>query len=192
MAHHHSSSSSSSSSTGSMDSMSSSNMAMTFFASTHTPLFSTSWSPTTAGAYAGTCIFLVLLGTLFRSLFALRSVCERRWLDRHLNRRFVVVAGQPSEAQRTIDDADVKAASLLTERGGVEEEVRIVKRHARAVMPWRLSVDLPRAMLASLTAAVGYLLMLAVMTFNVGYFLSVLAGTFLGELLVGRYAHSEE
>ena len=30
--------------------------------------------------------------------------------------------------------------------------------------------------------------MLAVMTFNVGYFLAVLAGSFLGSLLLGRYA----
>ena len=30
--------------------------------------------------------------------------------------------------------------------------------------------------------------MLAVMTFNVGYFMSVLGGTFLGSLAVGRYA----
>lgn len=29
--------------------------------------------------------------------------------------------------------------------------------------------------------------MLAVMTLNVGYFLSVLAGLFVGELLMGRY-----
>jgi hypothetical protein len=30
--------------------------------------------------------------------------------------------------------------------------------------------------------------MLAVMTMNVGYFLSVLGGTFLGSLLVGRFS----
>jgi Ctr copper transporter family len=30
--------------------------------------------------------------------------------------------------------------------------------------------------------------MLAVMTYNIGYFMSVLAGTFVGELAVGRYA----
>ena len=31
--------------------------------------------------------------------------------------------------------------------------------------------------------------MLAVMTMNVGYFLSVLGGTFLGSLLLGRYVN---
>lgn len=34
--------------------------------------------------------------------------------------------------------------------------------------------------------------MLAVMSMNVGYFLSVLGGTFLGSLLVGRFISSTE
>jgi solute carrier family 31 (copper transporter), member 1 len=34
--------------------------------------------------------------------------------------------------------------------------------------------------------------MLAVMTMNIGYFFSVLAGTFVGELVVGRYAVLDE
>ncbi len=34
--------------------------------------------------------------------------------------------------------------------------------------------------------------MLAVMTMNIGYFLSVLAGTFVGELAIGRYAQWED
>lgn len=58
--------------------------------------------------------------------------------------------------------------------------------------PWRLSVDLPRAVLVTVIAGVGYLLMLAVMSMNVGYFMSILAGAFVGELAVGRYAHVAE
>jgi hypothetical protein len=34
--------------------------------------------------------------------------------------------------------------------------------------------------------------MLAVMTLNVGYFFSVLGGTFLGEVLAGRFSFWEE
>jgi hypothetical protein len=34
--------------------------------------------------------------------------------------------------------------------------------------------------------------MLAVMTMNVGYFLSILAGTFLGSIALGRYATAFE
>ena len=45
---------------------------MTFFTSTSTPLFSLSWSPSTAGQYAGTCIFLIVLAALFRALVAIR------------------------------------------------------------------------------------------------------------------------
>ena len=33
--------------------------------------------------------------------------------------------------------------------------------------------------------------MLAVMTMNVGFFMSVLAGVFVGELVVGRFGHSD-
>jgi copper transporter 1 len=47
-------------------------MAMTFFTSTTTPLFSKAWTPNGAGQYAGTCIFLVALATIFRSLLAIR------------------------------------------------------------------------------------------------------------------------
>ena len=34
--------------------------------------------------------------------------------------------------------------------------------------------------------------MLAVMTMSVGYFLSVLAGLFIGELMIGRYSHMDD
>ncbi|KAI9787890.1 MAG: hypothetical protein M1816_007376 [Peltula sp. TS41687] len=166
-------------------------MVMTFFTSTRTPLYSTGWTPTTTGRYAGSCIFLIILAVLFRTSLALRQRLELYWLDRHLNRRYVVVAGRTTEKARVSGDADAKSA-LLVSAAGVEEDVRVVRRHLRATPPWRLSVDLPRALLGTVMAGIGYLLMLAVMTCNVGYFLSVLAGVFLGELLVGRYTQMDE
>lgn len=67
------------SSTSAMDMSSSSTsmmgmdaMAMTFFTSTTTPLFSMAWMPSSAGQYAGTCIFLIALATIFRALLAIR------------------------------------------------------------------------------------------------------------------------
>ncbi|KAF2720487.1 hypothetical protein K431DRAFT_226488 [Polychaeton citri CBS 116435] len=47
-------------------------MAMVFFTSTTTPLFSWSWVPRGVGQYAGTCIFLIALATIFRGLVAVR------------------------------------------------------------------------------------------------------------------------
>jgi copper transporter 1 len=47
-------------------------MAMTFFTSTSTPLFSNSWTPASTGQYAGTCIALIVLATTFRALLAVR------------------------------------------------------------------------------------------------------------------------
>lgn len=47
-------------------------MAMTFFTSTSTPLFSMSWVPASTGQYAGTCIFLVVFAIIFRALLAAR------------------------------------------------------------------------------------------------------------------------
>ncbi|KAI9752825.1 MAG: hypothetical protein M1815_000261 [Lichina confinis] len=182
MAHQHSSSSSSSSSAG---------MAMTFFTSTQTPLYSESWTPRSTAGYAGTCIFLIALAVVFRGIMAFKHHMEHRWLDQHLNRRYVVVAGRKNEKARTSEDGNAQTA-LLVSATGVEEDVRVVRRHVRGPFPWRLSIDVPRAALAVVMSGVGYLLMLAVMTFNVGYFLSVLAGVFVGELLVGRYVQTEE
>ena len=47
-------------------------MAMVFFTSASTPLYSESWNPNTTGRYAGTCIFLIVFAAVFRALLALR------------------------------------------------------------------------------------------------------------------------
>ncbi|KAL8724770.1 MAG: hypothetical protein Q9181_006682 [Wetmoreana brouardii] len=171
--------------------MSMSSMSMGLFTSTSTTLFSSAWTPGSTGAYAGTCIFIIILAALFRGLAAGKHVLEHRWLDQELNRRYVVVRGTPTEAEQINSDTDNKNATLISERG-VEEHVKVVRKARRSITPWRFSVDLPRAAYATLMAGVGYLLMLAVMTMNVGYFLSVLGGTFLGELATGRYTQLEE
>ena len=116
---------------------------------------------------------------------------ERHWLATHLNRRYVTVAGKSSEAGNIDSDPDAKLASLITAQG-VEESVKVVHNINRGPIPWRFSVDLPRALLFLCIIGISYLLMLAVMTMNIGYFCSVLGGAFLGELAVGRFIQSYE
>ena len=151
-----------------------------------------------------------MLAIVFRCLLAGKQVLERRWADWHLQRRYIKVRGKSTESARIDADAKSHDGTLIT-ASGIEQDVRVVRNRARPVMPFRLSVDVPRAAYVTVTAGVGYLLydlplrkdcgwtsadtmnrMLAVMTFNVGYFLSVLGGIFTGELALGRYVQSFE
>ncbi|KAL2844982.1 Ctr copper transporter [Aspergillus pseudoustus] len=166
-------------------------MAMVFTNSHDSPLFSSQWTPSSNGSYAGSCIFLIILAVIARGLVAFKAYMEQRWLNAHLKRRYVVVAGKTSEAGRIDSDPDAKAGTLVT-ANGVEESVRVVYRENNEILPWRFSVDLPRALIFLCITGVSYLLMLAVMTMNVGYFCSVLGGSFLGELLVGRFIQWHE
>lgn len=203
------------SSSSSGDSSMSHGMAMTFFNARDTTLFSTAWTPSSTGAYAGTCIFLIVLSILYRAMFAYRHILELKWHDKATNRRYIRVAEPP----RSDSDAETQAGEALRAQEkdeqatltvrGIEEKVKVVMTPRRQVqsVPWRVSTDLPRAALFAATAGVGYLLyvsrdgfsltitwlttfysMLAVMTYNVGYFFSILAGLFVGELATGRYA----
>ncbi|KAK3363543.1 Ctr copper transporter family-domain-containing protein [Lasiosphaeria hispida] len=167
-------------------------MMSVFQTSIATPLYSTNWTPTTAGAYAGTCIFLILLAMLFRGLLAAKWWQENRWLDAELNRRYVVVNGKAPLAETLSRDSLAKHGNVVLSENGAEENVVVVKKRTFGARPWRLSVDPARAAIDTVIAGVGYLLMLAVMTMNVGYFLSVLGGTFIGSLVVGRFITSAE
>jgi hypothetical protein len=121
-------------------------MAGVFVNSHNTPLYSNSWTPTSAGSYAGTCIFLITLASILRGLIAFKALVEQKWIARARNRRFVVVKGKMTEAGKIDKDPDAKAASLITAQG-VEEPVK-----------FRLSVDVPRAAIVFVIAGVSYLL----------------------------------
>lgn len=141
------------------DSSGSMSMGMSMvFTNTHdTPLFSSAWTPSSSGAYAGTCIFLIILAIIDRCLIAFKACMERHWLAAHLNRRYIAVAGKTTEAGRIDADPDAKLASLVTAQG-VEESVKIVRNTSHGPVPWRFSVDLPRAGLFLCIAGVSYLL----------------------------------
>ncbi|KAK6436104.1 hypothetical protein LTR95_007704 [Oleoguttula sp. CCFEE 5521] len=184
--------SSSTSSSGSM-----SMMSMVFTNDHSAPLYSSAWTPKTSGGYAGTCIFLVFLAVISRLLIAYRHVLESKWHNKAVRRRYIKVAVATEtdrERQPSLSASEKSEAAVLTVRG-MDETVRVVRSPAQSgitIQPWRFSVDLPRACVFTVQAGVGYLLMLAVMTLNVGYFLSVLAGLFVGELAVGRYAQADD
>ncbi|KAF3019719.1 hypothetical protein G7054_g9926 [Neopestalotiopsis clavispora] len=175
---------------------SSSSMTMTMMAvfsnSMDTPLYSTGWTPQNTGEYAATCIFLIVLGGILRGLLAAKSLQEARWLDRELDRRYVSVKGKLAQAEQMSRDSLAKRMTMTLSENGAEEDVMVVRRQGVPTRPWRLSVDPVRAVIDTVIAGVGYLLMLAVMTMNVGYFLSVLGGVFVGSLLVGRYTIAAE
>lgn len=131
-------------------------MSMTFSASTSTVLWSSTWAPTSLGSYAGTCIFLIILAASFRVLLAAKNVLEQRWLAQARNRRYVVVAGQNTEAEKIDEDAEAQTG-LLTSRG-IEERVRVVRRAHASVQPWRFGTDVPRAAIVMVISGIGYLL----------------------------------
>ena len=141
---------------------SSMSMPMVFVTDHSTPLFSSLWTPTTTGSYAGTCIFLVILAVISRLLQAYRRIREIKWHDKAVKRRYVVIAGETTEQREKqfgFGDAEKTEEATLTGRG-VEERVRVLRTSRRGVetQPWRFSTDLPRACVFTVQAGVGYLL----------------------------------
>ncbi|KAF6816109.1 ctr copper transporter [Colletotrichum sojae] len=157
-------------------SMSMSDMAMTFFESFQTPMFSTAWTPSSQGAYAGTCIFLIALASILRLLVALKPILENRFWQNNSN--------YESDKQR-----------LTSHQVGGEIDpgmgpVVVRRDFVGRWRGWRAGATAARATYEVVIGGIGYLLMIAVMTMNVGYFLSVLAGIWLGTFLLGGLAGS--
>lgn len=124
-----------------------SQMRMTFFTSTTTPLYSIAWTPTSTGLYAATCIFLICFAVVFRGLLALRAGLERRWRSVEGERKGRLVIRRPSssyeEGEEVVssgggggdgDDESERSGSVV---GGPPT----VKRHEREMMRRRGDVD---------------------------------------------------
>ncbi|KAM0716251.1 hypothetical protein Q7P37_007696 [Cladosporium fusiforme] len=142
--------------------MSMADMAMVFFTSTKTPLYSNSWTPNNSGQYAGTCIFLIILAVIFRALLAVRCNVAglRAWFSPHR------ALSHPEEAHHEHDDW---------------------KQPPPTHRPWNINEALLRAIMDTVLAGASYLMMLAVMTMNVGYFMSIIGGVFLGSFAFGGW-----
>ncbi|KAI0601003.1 Ctr copper transporter family-domain-containing protein [Biscogniauxia sp. FL1348] len=165
---------SSSSSSSSSTMMTSADMAMVFFQRVTTPLYSLAWTPTSEGSYAGTCIFLIMLGVAHRILIAFRSALL--YSKSELGQ---VVSKEPF----INDDAYYRNSP---------ESVGNRLRSHWIGHPFRVATETTRAVLEVIISGAGYLLMLAVMTMNIGYFLSVLGGIFLGTFIAGRFELGHE
>jgi len=142
-------------------------MSMVFTTAHSTPLYSGAWTPTSTGAYAGTCIFLIVLAILSRLLQAWRHTLEQKFHDRAMKRRYVIVRGEQEgeqdgdqlsgESEAAKEKSEQQA--VLTSRG-LDEKVRIITANSRSkeTTPWRISTDVPRACVYTLQAGLGYLL----------------------------------
>lgn len=146
-----------SSSSGSMMSMS-----MVFTTDHSTALYSSAWTPSSTGAYAGTCIFLIFLAVVSRLFFAWRRTIELNWSDRASQRKYVRLMGRDGVVERQDGLGEKADGAVLTTRG-VDERIRIVQadRTGPHVLPWRFGVDVPRACLFTVHAGIGYLLLVS-------------------------------
>lgn len=133
-------------------------MAMVFQTNIQTPLYANSWTPHHAGAYAGTCIFLIALTVIARLLVAFKTRQERIWADKDAQRRYIVVNGKEPVSERLSRDPDAKSMTMMLSENGVEERVVVVERKHSPVRPWRFSVDPVRAAMDTVIVGVGYLL----------------------------------
>ena len=134
-------------------------ISMVFTTDHSTALYSSRWTPTRSGEYAGTCLFLVILGIISRMLQAYRHLVEIRSHDKAVKRQYIVVAGETSaQREKQLLTGEPEEATLTVR--GVDERVRVLRTSRRGLetQPWRFSTDLPRVGLFTVDAGVKYLL----------------------------------
>ncbi|KAJ5619345.1 Ctr copper transporter [Penicillium lagena] len=124
-------------------------------------LYSSSWMPTSIAGYVGTWFFLFFLAIIWRAIVATLFKLDAFWAAQNSQYLILINGGQEKPKQESV------------------------------VQAWRVSVNLPRAALRTISQGIAYLLMIAVMTMNVGFFFAVLVGYFMGELIFSRLSRSD-
>ena len=128
------------SSTSSMDhdsdhnTMSAQSMMMTFFSASNTPIYSMAFMPNTVAQYFGVCLFLIILGFVFRCLLAIRC-------------NFLPILAWATHRRDT---------SILRQ-SSQDKNAAVAYRHSDR-RPWRINEALLRAVLDTTLAAASYLL----------------------------------
>ncbi|KYR00829.1 endosomal membrane protein [Tieghemostelium lacteum] len=125
-------------------------------------LFET-WVPRTAGQFAGYWLLCFFFAILFECEKSLRAILEKRW--------------DPN------NNPNKETNALLN----VNNDEMVSSKFLKGSYPPFTYRDIIRGFLHGLELTMSYLLMLVAMTFNVGLFFSVIAGTVVGNIAVGRF-----
>lgn len=131
----------------------------TFIDSHSTPLYSRQWTPASAGSYAATCIFLIVLAATARCLVALKSVLEQRWKAAFLSRQ------RDALAAKSTNDGALERSGLGAKMGTVSTAHHVGGNDAAGLKvsnspaPFQPMVDLSRALLVIVTTGVSFLLL---------------------------------
>jgi len=177
------SSTTSNTSTGSILAM---GMMGTFSTSTKVTLFFSDWTTDTPAKYFGTLIFLFIVTLLNRFLGAWRSQLGHKWANdaadarrkvkqrREYKRTFTMAKLERQSSDMCYDgegeDSSTERAPLSPFPPGTDVEAGEKKRSGtpkwmavfggrwRAGNPWRVNIDVPRALLEGTRALIGYLL----------------------------------
>jgi Ctr copper transporter family len=128
---------------------------MVFFTSTSTPLYSLSWTPTSTGQYAGSCIFLIVLAVVFRSLLFFKARLEQKWLVAEMRRQYIFDSGRVQVKRDMTGGGNTRGTP---DAAIVDKDVIVARNAGSAVRPWRISTDGPRAVVDTIIVGVGYLL----------------------------------
>merc|ERR1712227_997589 len=141
------------------------------------PRYSSAWNPTSDGGYVWTCIFLIILGAILRSLVTAKSVLEQRWSDAELQSRYVKISSKEHAGD------DLKPSIRILTDNRLDSD-GLVMRRPTGTRPRRTVVDGVKAAIDTVIAGILCWTMLYIMQMNTCYLFSVLCGIFLGGMAV--------